>query len=140
MHWLSFFLKKIVSEGFQVTYGWHTSTYQWHTDDIRVHTSDIRMTYEYTRVTYGCHTSAYKYIRVTYRWHTSTYYFGLFTKIKKGSGISFRCTFSPWVFHTNAPYLILCQLTKFQRHISLQDIKQNVLLSSYLHNWWSHKI
>ena len=61
------------------------------------------------------------------------------------------------VFHTNAPYLILYQLTKFQCHIfstsenikqnvyqltkfqchifsTSQDIKQNVLLSSYLDN------
>ena len=62
--------------------------------------------------------------------------FELFTKIKKGSGISFWCTFSVWLFHTNAPYLILYQLTKFQCHIYFpsQDIKQNVLLSSYLDN------
>ena len=55
-----------------------------------------------------------------------------------------------WFFHTNTPYLTLYRLTKFQRHnfftgyqtkcvtfnvISfLQDIKQNVLLSSYLDN------
>ena len=127
---------RITYEYIWVTYGWDTNTYQWHTDDIRVqrsgirmawvHTSDIRMTYEYIPVTYG--------------WHTSTKCFGLFTKIKKGSGISFWCTFSAWVFHTNAPYLILYQLTKFQRHIFLQDIKQNVLLSCYLHNWWRHKL
>ena len=145
-----------------MTYGWHTSTYEWHTDEIQVtygwYASDIRMTYEYIRVKYGWHTSTcewhtddirvhtsdirmtYEYIRVTYGWHTSTYCFGLFTKIKKGSGISFWCTFSAWVFHTNAPYLILYQLTKFQRHIFLQDIKQNVLLSSYLHNWWRHEL
>ena len=126
-------------EYMQVTYGWHTSTYEWHTDDMRVHMSDIRMTYEYIRVTY-------QYIRVTYGWHTSTYCFGLFTKIKKGSGISFWCTFSAWVFHTNAPYSIHLininwQLTKFQRHIFLQeDIKRNVLLWSYLHNRWRHKL
>ena len=51
-----------------------------------------------------------------------------------GSGYNFWCTFSAWFFHTNAPDLILYQLTKFQRHIFLQDIKQNVLLSSYLDN------
>ena len=98
-----------------VTYGWHTSTYEWHTDDLRVHANDLRVTYEYIRVTYG--------------WHTSTYCFGFFTKIKKGSGISFWCTFSAWVFHTNGIYLILYQLTKFQRHIFIQDIKQNMLFS-----------
>ena len=113
----------------------HTSdirmTYEWHTVDIRVHTSDIRMTYEYIWVTFGWH----EYIRLTYGWHTNTYCFGLFTKIKKESGISFWCTFSAWIFQTNAPYLIVYQLIKFQRHIFLQDIKQNVLLSSYLRNW-----
>ena len=60
--------------------------------------------------------------------------FVLFTKIKKGSGVSFWCTFSSWFFHVIAPYLILYQLTKFQRHIFLKDIMQNVLLSSYLDN------
>ena len=64
-------------------------------------------------------------------------YIGLFTKFKKGSGISFWCTFSVWFFHTNTPYLILYQLTKFQCHTFYpsQDIKRNVLLSSYLDNW-----
>ena len=123
-------------EHIRVTHGWHTSTYEWHksicewhTDDIRVHTCDIRMTWVHTnniRMTW-VHTSdiqiTYEHIRVTCVWHTSTYCFGLFTIIKKGSGISFWFTFSAWVFHTNAPYLILYQLTKFQCHIYLQDIK-----------------
>ena len=52
-----------------------------------------------------------------------------------GSAISFWCTFSAWFFHANASYLILDQLAKFQRHIILQNIKQNELLSSYLDNW-----
>ena len=32
--------------------------------------------------------------------------------------------------------------TKFQSHTFFpsQDIKQNVLLSSYLDNWWRHKL
>ena len=60
--------------------------------------------------------------------------FGLFSKITKGSGASFWCTFSAWFFHKNVPYLILYQWTKFQCHNLLlsQDIKQNVLLNSYL--------
>ena len=32
---------------------------------------------------------------------------GLFSKIKKGSGARFWCTFSAWFFHKNIPYLIL---------------------------------
>ena len=38
------------------------------------------------------------------------------------------------IFHENVPYLILYQWTKFQCHIffASQDIKQNVLLSSFL--------
>ena len=38
------------------------------------------------------------------------------------------------MFHKNVPYLILYQCTKFQCHNLLlsQDIKQNVLLNSYL--------
>ena len=56
----------------------------------------------------------------------------LFTKIKKESGTSFWGTFSAWFFDKNVPYLILYQWTKFQCHTFLpQDIKQNVLLSSY---------
>ena len=128
----------------QVTYRWLTSTYDWHTDNIRVHTSDIRITYEYIRVTYEWYTSTYEwhtddirvhtsYIRMTYEcirvtcwWHTSSYEYIYFLY---GFFIQMRLI-----------YLILYQLTKFQRHIFLQDIKQNVLLSSYLHNWWRHKV
>ena len=62
--------------------------------------------------------------------------FGLFSKIKKGSGASFWCTFSAWFLYKNVP-LILYQWTKFQYHVIFlsQNIKQNVLLSSYLDNW-----
>ena len=64
--------------------------------------------------------------------------FGLFSKIKKWSGASFWCTFSAWFFHKNVPYLILYQWTKFQCHTLFlsQDVKQNVLSSSYLDSWW----
>ena len=60
--------------------------------------------------------------------------FALFTKIKKGSGTSFWCTFSAWFYHKNVLYLIYYQLIKFQCHtfFPFQDIKHNVLLSSYL--------
>ena len=59
---------------------------------------------------------------------------GYLQKLKMG--ISFWCTFSAWFSHANVPYLILYQLTKFQCHIffASQDIKRNVLLSSYLDN------
>ena len=42
--------------------------------------------------------------------------FGLFIKIKRGSGTNFWCTFSAGFFHTNVPYLIFYRLTKFQYH------------------------
>ena len=60
--------------------------------------------------------------------------YGLFTKIKEGT--SFWCIFSTCLFHKNVPCLILYQWTKFQCHTFFpsQDIKQNVLLSSYLEN------
>ena len=67
--------------------------------------------------------------------------FGLFTKIKKWSGTSFWWTFSAWFCHESIPYEIIYQLTKFQCHLfSSQDLKQNVLLSSYLYNWCYHKL
>ena len=68
--------------------------------------------------------------------------FGLFNKIKKGSGASFCFTFSAWFFCKNVPYLILYQWTKFQCHTFFlsQDIKQNVLLISYLDSWWCHDV
>ena len=71
----------------------------------------------------------------------SNAYFGIFNKIKKGSGASFWCTFYAWFFHKIVSYLILFQWTKFKCHtlIRFQDIKQNVLLSSYLFSWWRHK-
>ena len=89
---------RMTYEYIRAKYGWHTSTYEWHTDNIREHMSDIRMTYEYIQVTYEHIRMPYEYIRVAYGWHTNTYCFGLFTKIKKGSGISFWCTFSTWIF------------------------------------------
>ena len=68
--------------------------------------------------------------------------FRLFSKITKRSGASFCCTFSAWFFRKNVPYLILYQWRKFQCHTLFlsQDIKQNVLLSSYLDSWWRHKL
>ena len=68
--------------------------------------------------------------------------FGLFTKIKKGSGSSFWSTCSAWLFHKNIPYLILYQWKKSECHtfFSSLDIKQNMLLSSYLDSWWHHKL
>ena len=57
------------------------------------------------------------------------------------SGTNLWCTFSAWFFDKNVPYIILYQWTKFQSHTLFpsQDIKQNVLLSSYLDSWLSHK-
>ena len=68
--------------------------------------------------------------------------FGLFSKIKKGSGTNFWRLVSALFFHKNVPYLMLCKMIKFQCHtfFSSQDIKQNVLLSSYLDRWWCHKL
>ena len=62
--------------------------------------------------------------------------FGLFTKIKEGSGASFWGTFFASFFRKNLSYLILYQRAKFQCHtfFTSQDIKQNVLLCSYLDN------
>ena len=111
------------------TYEWHTGTCKWHTDDIRVHTSDKRMTYEYIRVTYASHTGTcewhaddmrferkvkltflnfliilFQNIRFVKEFLACNGCFGLFTKIKNGSGISFwgifcmvfsyKCSFS----------------------------------------------
>ena len=75
------------------------------------------------------------FLKEFFAWNGS---FGLFTKIKKVPGTSFWCTFLAWFFHKNVPYLILYQWTKFQCHsfFPSQDIKQNVLLSSYLDSWW----
>ena len=59
---------------------------------------------------------------------------GLFTKIKKGSGASFRCIFSTLFSHKNVLYSILYLWTKFQCHTFFpsQHIKRDVILSSYL--------
>ena len=113
----------------RVTYWWHTS--------------DIQITHEYIWVAYRWHTSLYEWhtndIRVTYGWHAvqkknkvnffKAFHkfsfkiseslacngcFGVFTKIKKMSGISFWCTFSTWFFHTNTPYLIVYQCINWQ--------------------------
>ena len=59
---------------------------------------------------------------------------GYLPKLKRGLGLAFGAYFLHDFFYKNVPYLILCQQTKFQCHTfsPSQDIKQNVLLSSYL--------
>ena len=55
-------------------------------------------------------------------------WFGLFSKIKKGSGAIFWWTFSAWFFHKNVPYIILYQWTKFQCHtLFLSQDTNNVI-------------
>ena len=58
---------------------------------------------------------------------------GYLAKLKKG----LRIAFGPYFLHDFSIKLILYQWTKFQYHTFFlsQDIKQNVLLSSYLDNW-----
>ena len=58
-------------------------------------------------------------------------FLGYLPKLKRGLGIA-----SGAHFLHDFPYLILYQWTKFQCHTFFpsQDIKQNVLLSSYLDN------
>ena len=59
---------------------------------------------------------------------------GYLQKLKRSLGLAFGETFLHNFFHKNVPSLILCKLTKFQCYnfFPSQDIKQNVLLSSYL--------
>ena len=55
-------------------------------------------------------------------------------RLKMGLRLPFGAHFLHDFFKKNVPYVILNQLTKFQCHILFlsQDIKQNVLLNSYL--------
>ena len=66
----------------------------------------------------------------------------LFWVIYQKSGTSFWCTFSAWFFKENVLYLILFQRIKFECHtfFPFDDIKQNLLLSSYLDKWWRYKL
>ena len=61
---------------------------------------------------------------------------GYLPKLQRGLGLDFGAHFFYMIFHKNVLYLILYQLTRFQCHAFFpsQDIKQNVLLSSYLDN------
>ena len=61
---------------------------------------------------------------------------GYLPKLKRGLGLAFGAYFPHDFFHKNILYMILHQWTKFQCHnfFPSQDIKQNVLLSSYLDN------
>ena len=62
---------------------------------------------------------------------------GYSPKLKTGLGLAFREHFLHDFSNNNVPYLMFFLWTKFQCHtvIPSQDIKQNVLLSSYLNNW-----
>ena len=115
---------RVTYEWHMYTYEGHTDEIQVHTDDIRVHTIDIRMTCEYIRMTYAWYTGTCKWhtddmrferkINLTFLnlfdnplskypickrigWFGNGC-IGLFTKIKKGSWISFWWTFSAWFF------------------------------------------
>ena len=59
---------------------------------------------------------------------------GYLPKSKRGLVLALGAHSLHDFFYKNVPYLIIYQWTKFQCHIffSSQDIKQNVLLSSYL--------
>ena len=59
---------------------------------------------------------------------------GYLAKLERVLGLSFQAHFLHDFSVKNVPYLILYQLTKFQCHTLFlsQDIKQNVLSSSYL--------
>ena len=61
---------------------------------------------------------------------------GYLPKLKSSLELAFGAYFLHDFFYTNSPYLVLYQWTKFQCHVffTSQDIKQNVLLSSYLDN------
>ena len=62
--------------------------------------------------------------------------FWLSTKIIKGFWTIFWSTFSAWFFYKNVPNLILnWQSFSVIPFFPSQDIKQNVLLNSYLDNW-----
>ena len=60
--------------------------------------------------------------------------FGYLPKLKRRLGLAFGAHFLHAFFHKNVPVSILYQLTKFYCHIfcSSQDVKQDVLLRSYL--------
>ena len=59
---------------------------------------------------------------------------GYLAKLKRGLGLTFGTHFVHYFFHKNITYLILYQWPKFQCHTLFlsQNIKQNMLLSSYL--------
>ena len=82
-----------------VTYGWHTSTYEWHADVIRVQTNDMWFERKIKLIFLKC----FDVIFFSNIWFIKEFsacdvYFGLFTKIKKRSGISLWCTFSACFF------------------------------------------
>ena len=67
---------------------------------------------------------------------------GYFPKFKRGLGRAFGAHFLYGFSIRIFSYLLLCQLIKFQCHTFFpsEDIKPNVLSSSYLDSWWHHKL
>ena len=63
-------------------------------------------------------------------------------KLKRDLGLTFGAHFLHDFFHKNLPYLILYKWPKFRCHTLFlsQDVKQNMLLSSYLDKWCYHKL
>ena len=132
-------------EYIRVTYGLHTSTYEWHTDDIRM--------------TCECHTDDMQFER-----KVRLSFLKLFDNSLSKYLICERIPCMQWLFLIiYLPKLKRCLELAFGAHFLhgfciqmlfisysinwqsfnlisfLQDIKQNVL-SSYLDNWWRHKL
>ena len=86
-----------------MTYGCYTSgiriTYEWHANDMRFERK-IKLAFLKVFINYLS-----KYL-ISQRSPCMQWLFWVIYQNKKGSGISFWCTYSTWFF-TNAPYLIL---------------------------------
>ena len=112
------------------------TTHEWHTDNIRV--------------TYGWHIvrkkkswpfSNFQIILYSNIWFVKELLacnrcFGSFTKIKDGFRTSFWRTFSVQFFPHKCFLFNTLSMNKCHIFFPSQDIKQNVLLSFYLDNWW----
>ena len=131
----------------RVTCGWHTSTYEWHTDDMRVHTFNTLSVDKVSTRSNRPEVFCKKYVLRNFAKFTGKYlcqslFFGLKPATLSKKRLWLRCIPVNFVkflrttfFYRAPPVTASLNVISF-----LQDIKQNVLLSSYLDNRWRHKL
>ena len=112
---------------------------------MRVHTSGIRMTYGLKKKVNLFKAFRYSSFEISDLEKNSLHLIAVLSylpKLKWGMGLTWSAHIYCIVFQYKCFLFNTLSIDKVQYHFFFpsQDIKQNVLLSHYLNNWWRHKL